>query len=187
VGGTASATSSDRPEAAQIHISSLVFSDETRIALSRDTILVLTGPNNVGKSATLREIRDFLHENRAVGPVLKAVELTLSGTAGSFFARIKLSAMPSKMDNHVKIEMFDYDMSRVEKEFSTVSSRVMTFFCTHLGAIERLTLTFRDRRGDYISGSPKTSLQWLELDEVAEEKISGIVERTFGMELALTQ
>jgi hypothetical protein len=37
-------------ERAQIHIKRLVFSDGTQVEPQRNSIVVLTGPNNVGKS-----------------------------------------------------------------------------------------------------------------------------------------
>ena len=51
----------------------------------------------------------------------------------------------------------------------------------HLYAGERLELTEPIRRADYAYSGPSEPLQWLEFDEDAEEKVSTIFERTFGM------
>jgi hypothetical protein len=50
---------------------------------SRDVVLVV-GPNNAGKSATLRGIRDKLNEPSSVNPVLLSLEVEKRGTLVEF-------------------------------------------------------------------------------------------------------
>jgi ABC-type multidrug transport system ATPase subunit len=44
----------------KLWISELVFNNETKITLDKNEIVVFVGPNNAGKSATLKDAVNFL-------------------------------------------------------------------------------------------------------------------------------
>lgn len=56
-----------------ITISDITFSDGSQIKLPADGLVVLVGPNNVGKSRALRDIKGFLETDGYVGTVLTQV------------------------------------------------------------------------------------------------------------------
>jgi hypothetical protein len=176
-----------QPQNAKVRLLDLTFSDGTSIRLKPDTVLVLTGPNNVCKSASLREIRDYLTEGIPPGPVLRKVTLDRTGSIADFSDTISKAGLQEGDGRFVKIGRKDYRLSSIEEDYdkSFVSSPPMQFFVAHLGAGERLELTEPIRRADYAYSGPSEPLQWLEFDEDAEEKVSTIFERTFGMHLIL--
>jgi ATPase subunit of ABC transporter with duplicated ATPase domains len=69
---------------AQIHIEKVTFSDGTKVTLKHDSIFVLTGPNNAGKSSALREIRNFLTKGWEPAPVVSSIITSISGTEAEF-------------------------------------------------------------------------------------------------------
>jgi hypothetical protein len=79
-----------QPQNAKVRLLDLTFSDGTSIRLKPDTVLVLTGPNNVGKSASLRGIRDYLTEGIPSGPVLRKITLDRTGSTPSFRRRFRM-------------------------------------------------------------------------------------------------
>lgn len=57
----------------------ITFSDGTQLALEEDDIVVFVGPNNAGKSATLRELESWV--SRSIpGVVVKSASMRKSGT-----------------------------------------------------------------------------------------------------------
>jgi ABC-type cobalamin/Fe3+-siderophores transport system ATPase subunit len=49
-----------------VSIQSALFSDETKVTFTNDDIVVFVGPNNAGKSAALRNIKEKSHHKAAV-------------------------------------------------------------------------------------------------------------------------
>ena len=172
---------------AKLWISSVKFSDGTAINLEKDAIFVLTGPNNVGKSACLREIRDYLTHGSNLGPVLSSLQIQISGDKDSFVKVILENSLKDDDDKYVKIKRSAYriDSVALDYEKSFVGSKPMDLFLAYMGASERLELARSTRRGDYLNNAPDEPLQWLEFDENAEEKICELFERAFGARLIL--
>jgi hypothetical protein len=184
--GIAAGASSSK-SGVKVRITNLEFSDSTVISFRPDTIPVLTGPNNVGKSACLREIRDRLTESAPVGPVLKRIEIERTGSIEEFREVISRSRVREASQDAVRIGNKKYYWRTFNDDFEQmfVGTAAMDVFVSHLGAGERLALTEPVGRPDYAYSGPSQPIQWLELDEDAEAKVSSIFERPFGMRLHL--
>jgi energy-coupling factor transporter ATP-binding protein EcfA2 len=63
----------------KIWISELQFSDSTRISFSKNDIIVLVGPNNSGKSASLKESAKLIRQKKDKGKVLLDLKLSREG------------------------------------------------------------------------------------------------------------
>ncbi|MCW6508180.1 ATP-dependent nuclease [Lichenifustis flavocetrariae] len=174
-------------EAAHLHISKLTFSNGTSINLAPDAILVLTGPNNVGKSSALREIRDFLLDGRRPRPVLQDVTLACKGEEEDFKRIIVSQGIKGTSGETVKIHVHEYILSSIKEDFQRgfVGSLPMKFFAMYLGAAERLALADPVRRGDYLRDAPNEPLQWLEFDENIAHSMNAVFQSTFGQQLVL--
>lgn len=59
----------------KIWISSLTFSDNTKIDFLKNEIVVIVGPNNAGKSATLKESAKLLRNKNDKGKVVKDITI----------------------------------------------------------------------------------------------------------------
>src|SRR5258708_6717034 len=66
----------------RLWIKQLTFSDGTTVRLKKSDIVLIVGPNNAGKSAALRAIRDRITTapNQSPSPVLSSLELDREGT-----------------------------------------------------------------------------------------------------------
>jgi hypothetical protein len=172
---------------AKIFIGSIKFSGGEKLTLADNSILVIVGPNNAGKSSALRELRDHIQDSRPFGPVLSGAEVRVSGNVESFKKQIIAAGLPTDKSGVVSIGNSDYAISDVDSEFRRgfVGSKAIPFFVSYLGAEERLKLADPSERRDYSGNGPKTPMQWLELDEQAEQRISDIFERTFDSKLVL--
>ena len=64
---------------AKITLKTLTFSDGTEISLNADDIVVLVGPNNSGKSVSLKEIETHLSQSARPTHVVTSVEMEKVG------------------------------------------------------------------------------------------------------------
>ena len=69
----------------RIWISELKFSDGEAISIGKDDIVVLVGPNNAGKSATLKEATKLLKGKKLGSKVLKDITIEKEGDEAEFF------------------------------------------------------------------------------------------------------
>lgn len=172
---------------AKIFVEKIEFSGGQTVVLKDSSILIIVGPNNAGKSSVLREIRDHLQERYVFGPVLRDAEIRVSGTVDAFKRQIEAAGISTEKIGVIKIGYAEYDLKYVDEEFKRgfVGSKVIPLLVSYLGAEERLQLCDPCSRGDYLRSAPKNPMQWLELDDVAEARISEIFEKTFGAKLVL--
>ena len=172
---------------AQVQIASVTFSDGKILPMAAGAILVLTGPNNVGKSSALREIRDFLIDGVSPKPVISSITTRLQGEKDDFKEQILKGGLRNTIGDVVRIHSRDYRLDFVERDYERgfVGAAPMNLFLSYLGASERLALTAPTRRGDYLRDAPREPLQWLEFDGAAEDKISAFFKKTFGRGLIL--
>ncbi len=64
----------------KIWINKITFSDNTTIEFESNDIIVIVGPNNSGKSASLKEISNFLITKNAKSKVIKSIKFSKSGS-----------------------------------------------------------------------------------------------------------
>ena len=63
----------------KFYVSALVFSDKTRLSVESSDLVVIVGPNNSGKSATLREISTRAKQKSEKGKVLIDIDFVSEG------------------------------------------------------------------------------------------------------------
>ena len=68
-----------------VWLSSVTFNDGTEIPLEPNERLLLIGPNNAGKSASLVGIFNWLQASGPTGPVIRSLTLGKKGTAEEVF------------------------------------------------------------------------------------------------------
>ena len=59
----------------RVWISEMTFSDDTTLQFDKDDIVVFVGPNNAGKSASLKEAASLLRSKKIIGKVLKDITI----------------------------------------------------------------------------------------------------------------
>ena len=64
---------------AGVYVKSIEFSSGELVSIDEDAIVVIVGPNNSGKSASLNAINEFVRHGKSNSPVIKTVEVVSSG------------------------------------------------------------------------------------------------------------
>jgi energy-coupling factor transporter ATP-binding protein EcfA2 len=85
--------------AVRFWLEEIQFSDTTRIKLSKNDIIVLVGPNNSGKSATLKETLGLIKASHYEGKVLKSLILEREGTEVDFFSLVESNSFVDNTRN----------------------------------------------------------------------------------------
>jgi hypothetical protein len=173
----------------RLYVETITFADGAKLRLDRNSILVITGPNNSGKSSVLREIRDYFIDAEPFGPVVKSAQIKIGGNLSDFERVIIDRSVVDEWIGYLSIEGTKYNLGELEKHYqnSFFGCKASKAFFAHLAASERLGLTEPVRKGDYSTEAPNKPLQWLELEEDLEAKICADFERTFQMKLVLNR
>src|SRR5665213_502736 len=124
-------------------VSELEFSDRTRIALAPDDVVVIVGPNNSAKSATLRAIRDFFRNGEHASPVLTSLRGDVSGEYERLIERLNRFAVPNTLNDQVMYKIYDEwvaepEIRRVWNDDRNVRGAASRLFCLLLNAEARL-------------------------------------------------
>jgi energy-coupling factor transporter ATP-binding protein EcfA2 len=168
-----------------IFVKQISFADGTAIDIAQDSIVVLTGPNNVGKSSALRDVANAASGSFYSGPVVRSVEIEAQGTAAQFRELVESRSLKGSRSGTVLIGRHDYELSKIDEELKSSfrGSPVATLFFSLLSAGNRLSLIDSGRREDWTSRAPTDPVQWLDIETEAENEISAAFRKAFGLNL----
>lgn len=185
---TADPTLPTRPKA---WIKSITFSDDTVMHLSQHEVIVIVGPNNAGKSVSLREISGQLTNGGAPGLVIKKIERELIATDEGFAAWIK--HLPHRDGGRLVI--LPYTSIRTELAISRWQgalagqglNELTGLVATHLTTEERLQAANDVESLNFSIESPNRPLQHLYDSDQLETKLSALIERAFRTSLVVNR
>lgn len=176
----------------RIAISRLAFSDGTAVELGEDDVVLIVGPNNAGKSATLRAIRDKFQNPAVQSPVLEQVATSRRGTLTELLEWLGLwairntDAQPANPLYHavgasVYQSQIQYEWERTDGQLSSISR----WFCHMLTADERLQLCNPPVNIALARDPPTHPFHYLQRDDKLELRISEKFRRAFGLDLVV--
>jgi ABC-type ATPase involved in cell division len=170
-------------------ISQLEFSDGTRIQVGQHDVILVVGPNNAGKSATLRAIRDKLGEAAAESPVLKSIQLNKRGTTEEFSGWIE--SWTKRRPENPQNPAFMASGHAVHRSQITASwqrsdnslGQVARWLCHFLSADERLGICNPPGHVSLTQDGPSHPIHYLQRDDALELSISSKFKKAFGVDL----
>jgi predicted ATPase len=166
-------------------ISSITFSDNTRLEFSPVDVVVFVGPNNSGKSAALREIAQQLGDTQKLIVTLGAT-VNASGTSARveevIASRSKLvePSFPSYQGYR-----FNIPAQLVRRAWETERDRkiLAPFFCLHIGTETRIIDSDPASNVSLLDDALSHPIHLLQTNEDVETKISRYFRRAFGADL----
>jgi energy-coupling factor transporter ATP-binding protein EcfA2 len=189
----------DAPElAARMWLDKVVFSDYTEIKLKKDDVLVIVGPNNCGKSATLRAVSSKLSRPSfgriaRESPVVSSVKFKREGDLEALHAWLKrytvLLLNSLGHPEHTRLQG-SVDADRADSYWESDSDFAREYgrlFSRFLDAEGRLEAANAPKSIAITTDSPEHPVHALQLDQALEESISQAFMHAFGQGVALQQ
>ena len=181
----------------RIYLSELKFHNGTKLSLGPDSIVVLTGPNNSGKSSVLKAIDECLCERDSYvsafvlqSPVVSEINVRAEGSPEQFKDYLEKRCLRGRRRDTVLIGQFQvYSLSQIPEDLKSDFRRsaVSTMFVSRMNASARLKAVEPTTRGDWTRQAPTEPLQWLDFEVDAEDEISRAFKDAFGRPLIVNR
>lgn len=174
-----------------ISIATLEFSDGSSLTFSPQDIVLVVGPNNAGKSATLRAIRDKLAQPAATSPVLRAITVARTGTPEEFLGWVESWAkrLPdnpqdpvfSAVGHNAHRSQISTHWQRGERGLGPIARWV----CHFLSADERLGICNPPGHISLTRQAPSHPIHYMQRDDSLEVSLSTKFRRAFAADLVV--
>lgn len=172
-------------------VSELTFSSGASLSIDERDIVVVVGPNNAGKSATLRAIRDKLGEKAAQSPVLSSIQVRKQGTSEEFSEWVQgwAKRLPDNPQNPV-FSAVGHSVHRSEINSGWLRSdhslgAVARWLCHFLSADERLSICNPPGPVSLTQAGPSHPIHYMQRDDALELDLSAKFKKAFGADLVV--
>jgi len=173
----------------RVWLNEIVFSDNSRISIDKDDIIVFVGPNNAGKSASLKESASLLQSKNGKGNVIKDIAIKKSGDDNNlilfletFFKKhITTNPLPSYRGFG-----FDIYESNAKSHWNNIENglgELVKVFVNTLSTEERLKAANPPNSIKITSQEPQHPIHFLQKNDSLEKKFSEYFKQAFGTDL----
>jgi energy-coupling factor transporter ATP-binding protein EcfA2 len=180
---------SQQSSAISISVTELAFSDGSEVEVGPNDIVIIVGPNNSGKSATLRAISEKLEEPASPSPVLKALKTTKRGTPQELLEWIVgWAKMDSRRPQDPIYRGHGHAMTRAaimagwQRPDSAIGP-IQKWLCKFLSADARLGIGDPAQAVALTEEAPKEPIHYLQRDDELERRLSARFRKAFGADL----
>ena len=173
----------------RIWLSEIQFSDNSTIAIDKNDIVVLVGPNNAGKSASLKEAGTLLRTKNIKGKVLKDITIEKDGSETELisfldsFSKKEISNNPLPTYQGYRFSVYEQNATNWWNSSIDGLSELAPVFVNTLTTEERLRAANPPKSINIISQVPQHPIHFLQTDDSLEEKISEYFKQAFGTDL----
>ena len=173
----------------RIWLSEIQFSDNSKIAIDKNDIVVLVGPNNAGKSASLKEAEKLLRMKNIEGKVLKDITIEKDGDETeliSFLTSIskkETSNNPLPTYQGYRFSVYEQNAKTWWNAFTNGLFDLAPIFVNSLTTEERLKAANPPRSIKITSQAPQHPIHFLQTDDNLEKKFSEYFKQAFGTDL----
>ena len=174
-----------------VWVAGLTFTGGADIKLGRNDIVVVVGPNNAGKTATLRFIRDRLANPHVASSIVRDITYVKSGSVEdlqiwlSTVARTSSSPTGGTQYAAFGVEFDTGDAERYWTDKTFGLRRLTRFFCHLLTADERLEASNPVRSIAVTREPPSHPLHFLLMDDELEIRLSDSFRAAFGIDMVV--
>jgi ABC-type transport system involved in cytochrome c biogenesis ATPase subunit len=176
----------------RIWIQSATFSDGTTIEFSKDDIVVFVGPNNSGKSVTLRDLIEKFGNSEGSTKVIQSINKVADGTAEEleeYLGEVSLlkrnSGDPRPFFAGLGYRIYSAYVSRWWNQASRNPEGLTPFFIRLLSTQDRLSITAPVESIRLTTDEITHPIHELQKDDNIEEKFSNYFKQAFGTSLTV--
>lgn len=173
-------------------IDQITFSDGTSLQFTKSDIVLIVGPNNAGKSAALRAIRDKLSQDLR-SPVISDVALAREGTPDEVvewldcFTQKNDAQAPDPVFQAFGVGIHGSHARAFWQQGTAYLQSLSRFFCHLLTADERLQAANPANSIAVVREPPVHPVHYLLRDDRLEEKLSAQFRKAFGADLVVNR
>lgn len=173
-------------------IDNITFSDGSTLRLGMNDVVLIVGPNNAGKSAALRALRDKLSQNLS-SPVIIDVKLAKAGTSEDVvewldsFTRRHDAQASDPVFQAFGVGVHGSQVRGVWEQESAFLQSLSRFFCHLLTADERLQASNPAQNIAVVREPPVHPVHYLVRDDRLEERLSAQFRKAFGVDLVVNR
>lgn len=163
----------------------ITFSDGSKLSFEDDDIVVFVGPNNAGKSATLREMEAMVARTHS-GAIVHSAELRKTGDSVSLRAYLDQHAQKSGSGTDLCFGGIGFNIHQSHTSwFDRVDDRhpVASFFAKRLATETRIQDSTAAPAIALYSSPPTHPIHMLLMDEKLAAEMSGKFRHAFGVDL----
>jgi len=173
-------------------LESLEFKNNLIVNLKKNSIVVFVGPNNSGKSQTLREISQLAKGPKMNNLILESLTIKASGDAEDFLRRIESRRKgttylyyETKHNSGMDANTLKVYWNNLVKGDQSSSVAVSNFLVKSMDTIERLNLVSPADNIDFINEMRTHSIHVLKEDSEKELQFSKYFKEAFGEEVII--
>jgi hypothetical protein len=173
-------------------VESITFSDGTKITTSDANIIALVGPNNSGKSSTLREIQDGAGLSDDVGPVLRAVTFKKQGTPAELKLWLEQNVQKIQ-ERHNRGYVYKWlgrgcpEVDVEQRWKNTNIDSLNGILCTLIDVEKRLEVANQQEPIDFFSEAPSHPMHVLYKNADLEQKVNEAFRAAFKTDVVLNR
>lgn len=175
----------------KVWISKIQVNDGSEISLEKNDILVFVGPNNAGKSVSLKEINLLLESNEKSTNIIKHIEIEALGSIDDLVNYLKTSSKIEKYNsNSTNYRGFGYSFYNNQIDirwprFKTGLDQIKNVFVMLLSTIDRLRVSDPAQNIALDSEPFQHPIHFLQENDTIEKKLSEYFNLAFGTDLIL--
>lgn len=172
----------------KVWINSIRFSDGNILSFDSNQITVFVGPNNSGKSATLKELNILIRQKNREGKVVKDLELTKTGDISDLLDFVKefsieeFSNNPEPTYKGYKYSLYKGHISGYWNQ-SKGLSELHPVFINLLSTEERLKIANPPNNISLTKDAVNHPIHFMQKDDTIELKFSSYFQQAFNEEL----
>ncbi|NTV46614.1 MAG: ATP-binding protein [Chlorobiales bacterium] len=170
-------------------ISKIKINDGTEVQLDKNDIVVFVGPNNAGKSASLKEINHRLDNNVGAGPIITYIDIEREGDVSELIHSLERF---SKNDTHNRnVPMYhvgnsSFDQQSVRGFWNQQKNGLhvlRNFFVNSISTENRLSAANPPQNIPKTTQLPQHPIHFLQFDDSLENRFSNYFKQAFGSDL----
>lgn len=173
----------------KIWISEITFSDDSNLQFDKNDIIVFVGPNNSGKSASLKESAMLLKTKKKKGKVLKDIIIEKEGDEIELFSLLDKSAIKNYNNpSQILYQGLGFSIweNTVKSNFSNYTNGVgdlLSLFVNLLTTEQRLTAANPAQNIKLTTDAIQHPIHYLQKDDKLEQRFSNYFRQAFGTDL----
>ncbi len=177
----------------RVWIDSITFNDGTTIQMEKDQVLILVGPNNAGKSTSLKDLNLFLKYGNGANQIIQNSTLKKEGDdndlleymSNAFESKVNDGRTTFFLDSEKRINNDDLRSIWNSKPFKL--NALADFFTEHMDTRSRLNILSEEQRKNFKIEIPSNLIQKMYIDNNIESLISSYFNKAFGIGVFIHQ